>query len=97
MLLYSLLQFSSLLASQNPDGLDRTAQELSFVLKTVGETSTQRLPFYAIFEEYSLRGMPERVLHLLQVLLGWQRLGPLGHWANWLFGVVILLLKIRMF
>ena len=62
--------FVSPLASQNPDGLDRVAQDLKFDSKAAEEPHAHKLPFYAIFDEYALRGVPESVATPLAGLVG---------------------------
>jgi cobalt/nickel transport protein len=62
--------FISPLASQNPDGLDRVSQDLQFDSKASSQTIAQKLPFYAIFNEYSLRGLPEGISTSLAGLFG---------------------------
>jgi cobalt/nickel transport protein len=58
------------LASQHPDGLDRVAQDLKFDRKAAEEQPAQKLPFYAIFDEYALRGVPESIATPLAGLVG---------------------------
>lgn len=53
--------FLSPFASQDPDGLDRTAQDQGFEKKAAEEPIAHKLPFYQVFEEYKLRGVPEQV------------------------------------
>ena len=62
--------FISPFASQNPDGLDRTAQDLEFGDKAAEETPAQKLLFYSVFEEYALRGVPEQVATPLAGIVG---------------------------
>ncbi len=57
-------------ASSNPDGLDRVAQDHQFDAKASEETPAQKLPFYTIFEEYALRGVPEAIATPLAGLVG---------------------------
>lgn len=57
-------------ASQNPDGLDRVAQDLEFEDQAVEDAPAQNLPFYAVFEEYALRGVPEGVATSIAGLIG---------------------------
>jgi|GEM_PF-664463 len=57
-------------ASQHPDGLDRVAQDLEFEHKAVSEPVAHRLPFYRVFDEYALRGVPEAVATPLAGLFG---------------------------
>ena len=53
--------FLSPFASQNPDGLDRVAQDHKFEEKATEEPIAHRLPFYHVFDEYALRGVPEQI------------------------------------
>lgn len=62
--------FISPFASSDPDGLDRVAQDHQFDTKAAEDTPAQRLPFYAVFEEYALRGVPEGVATPLAGLIG---------------------------
>jgi cobalt/nickel transport protein len=62
--------FLSPLASKNPDGLDRVAQDLKFEHKEAAEKPAEKLPSYAVFDEYTLRGVPEPVATPLAGLLG---------------------------
>ncbi|MDX2098197.1 MAG: PDGLE domain-containing protein [Leptolyngbyaceae cyanobacterium bins.59] len=62
--------FLSPFASQNPDGLDRVSQDLQFEDKAVEEPPAHKLPFYQVFEEYALRGVPEPIATPLAGLLG---------------------------
>ncbi len=62
--------FLSPLASSNPDGLDRVAQDHQFDSKAAPEPPAHKLPFYQIFEEYALRGVPEGVATPLAGLIG---------------------------
>jgi len=45
-----------------PDGLDRVSQDLKFQDRAVEDAPAKKLPFYAVFEEYALRGVPEELL-----------------------------------
>jgi cobalt/nickel transport protein len=47
------------LASQNPDGLDRVARDLKFEDKAADDPLAHKLPFFAVFEEYALQGVPQ--------------------------------------
>jgi cobalt/nickel transport protein len=51
--------FLSPFASQAPDGLDRVSKDLKFEDKVPKETPAQKLPFYAVFDSYALRWIPE--------------------------------------
>jgi cobalt/nickel transport protein len=68
--------FLSPFASQNPDGLDRVAQDLKFDQKAAEAPPAHRLPFYQIFDEYALRGVPQQIATPLAGLLG--TLGTFG-------------------
>jgi cobalt/nickel transport protein len=57
-------------ASSDPDGLDRVSQDLKFDRKATEDAPAQKLPFYAIFEEYALRGVPEGAATPLAGLIG---------------------------
>lgn len=62
--------FLSPFASSDPDGLDRVAQDLKFDDKAAEDTPAQKLPFYGMFDEYALRGVPEQVATPLAGLVG---------------------------
>jgi cobalt/nickel transport protein len=62
--------FLSPFASKNPDGLDRVSEDLKFGTKEAKEKPAHKLPFYAVFNEYALRGVPESVATPLAGLLG---------------------------
>jgi cobalt/nickel transport protein len=62
--------FLSPFASKNPDGLDRVSQDLKFGTKEAKEKPAHKLPFYALFNEYALRGVPESVATPFAGLLG---------------------------
>lgn len=57
-------------ASSNPDGLDRVSQDYGFDDRAVEDAPAQKLPFYSIFDEYALRGVPEGIATPLAGLLG---------------------------
>ena len=57
-------------ASKNPDGLDRVAQDLNFESKAQEDHLAKKLPFFSIFEEYKMRGVPESVATPLAGLVG---------------------------
>lgn len=61
--------FLSPFASQDPDGLDRVAQDEKFEEKA-GEAPAQKLPFYSVFEEYAARGVPEAIATPIAGLVG---------------------------
>jgi cobalt/nickel transport protein len=62
--------FLSPFASQHPDGLDRVSQDQGFDNKAAEEPIAHKLPFYAVFEEYALRGVPEQIATPLAGLVG---------------------------
>jgi len=62
--------FLSPLASKNPDGLDRVSKDLKFDSKELEAKPAQKLPFYSIFDEYALRGVPSAIATPLAGLVG---------------------------
>ncbi|WP_009632166.1 PDGLE domain-containing protein [Synechocystis sp. PCC 7509] len=62
--------FLSPLASQNPDGLDRVAQDLKFEDKALEDTLARKTPFAQIFDEYAFIGVPESVATPIAGLVG---------------------------
>ncbi|MGV0028661.1 PDGLE domain-containing protein [Phormidesmis priestleyi] len=62
--------FLSPFASKNPDGLDRVSEDLKFGDKEAAEKPAHNLPFYKVFDEYALRGVPEQVATPIAGLLG---------------------------
>ncbi|MFB2934266.1 PDGLE domain-containing protein [Aerosakkonemataceae cyanobacterium BLCC-F154] len=62
--------FLSPFASSDPDGLDRVAQDLKFEDRAIEDAPARRLPFYGIFDEYALRGVPEGIATPLAGLIG---------------------------
>ena len=62
--------FLSPFASSDPDGLDRVSQDLNFEDKAIEDAPAKKLPFYAVFDEYALRGVPEGVATPLAGLVG---------------------------
>ena len=46
-------------ASKDPDGLDRVSQDLKFAEKAIEEPPTKQLPFSQIFDEYSIKAVPD--------------------------------------
>jgi len=62
--------FLSPLASQDPDGLDRVAQDLKFEDKAAENTPASKTPFAAVFDEYALKGVPENVATPIAGLVG---------------------------
>jgi cobalt/nickel transport protein len=57
-------------ASSNPDGLDRVAQDQGLERKAQADTIAKRLPFFAVFEEYAVRGVPQAIATPLAGLVG---------------------------
>ncbi len=57
-------------ASQNPDGLDRVAQDLQFDQKAIDDAPATKLPFYHLFDEYAVRGVPQHIATPLAGLAG---------------------------
>ncbi|NJM75105.1 MAG: cobalt transport protein [Acaryochloridaceae cyanobacterium RU_4_10] len=62
--------FLSPFASTNPDGLDRVSGDLKFDTKESQNKPAHKLPFYAMFDEYALRGVPEQFAKPLAGLAG---------------------------
>jgi len=62
--------FLSPFASQNPDGLDRVSKDLKFDHKELEDKPAHKLPFYALFDQYAVRGVPEAIATPLAGLLG---------------------------
>lgn len=62
--------FLSPFASQDPDGLDRVSQDLKFEDRALEDAPASRLPFYSVFDEYALRGVPEGIATPLAGLVG---------------------------
>jgi cobalt/nickel transport protein len=62
--------FLSPFASQNPDGLDRVAQDLEFESKAHEDPIAKKMPFAAVFDEYALRGVPETIATPFAGLVG---------------------------
>ena len=62
--------FLSPFASSDPDGLDRVSQDLKFEDKAIEEAPAKKLPFYNVFDEYALRGVPEAMATPLAGLIG---------------------------
>jgi cobalt/nickel transport protein len=58
------------LASKNPDGLERVSQDLKFDKKELKDKPAHKLPFYAVFNEYALRGVPNAIATPLAGLAG---------------------------
>lgn len=62
--------FLSPFASSNPDGLDRASQDHGFDKNAQKETLARKLPFYSIFDEYVVRGVPQGIATPLAGLVG---------------------------
>ncbi|ACK70607.1 putative cobalt transport protein [Gloeothece citriformis PCC 7424] len=62
--------FLSPFASPDPDGLDRVSQDLEFEDRAIEDAPAKKLPFYGVFEEYALRGVPEGIATPLAGLIG---------------------------
>jgi cobalt/nickel transport protein len=62
--------FLSPFASSDPDGLDRAAQDHGFEKTAVESPVSHKLPFYGLFDEYALRGVPDTIATPLAGLAG---------------------------
>ena len=62
--------FLSPFASSHPDGLDRVSQDYGFDTRARADAPARSLPFYSIFDEYALRGVPEQIATPLAGLVG---------------------------
>ena len=62
--------FLSPFASRNPDGLNRVSKDLKFDSKELQDKPAEKLPSYALFDGYSLRGVPRSVATPLAGLVG---------------------------
>lgn len=62
--------FLSPFASSNPDGLDRVSQDQGFGARAEEDPPAHQLPFYSVFDEYALRGVPEGIATPLAGLIG---------------------------
>jgi cobalt/nickel transport protein len=62
--------FLSPFASSDPDGLDRVSQDLKFDRKASEDAPAKKLPFSHIFDEYTLKGVPEGMATPLAGLIG---------------------------
>jgi cobalt/nickel transport protein len=62
--------FLSPFASKNPDGLDRVSEDLKFKDKEQEDKPAKKLPFSAVFDEYSVKGVPETIATPLAGLVG---------------------------
>jgi cobalt/nickel transport protein len=58
------------LASKSPDGLERVAEDLKFSDRATPVPPAQKLPFYKVFDEYALRGVPAAMATPLAGLVG---------------------------
>lgn len=56
----SIAAFISPFASKDPDGLDRVSQDLKFEEKAIAESPAKQLPFSQIFEEYTIKAIPNQ-------------------------------------
>jgi len=57
-------------SSPNPDGLDRVSQDHGFDTKAAENPPAHQLPFYNVFNEYALRGVPEPIATPLAGIVG---------------------------
>ena len=62
--------FVSPFASPNPDGLDRVSQDLKFGHKAAEDSPAHKLPFAQVFNQYSLKGVPEGIATPMAGLVG---------------------------
>ncbi|MBW4474422.1 MAG: PDGLE domain-containing protein [Stenomitos rutilans HA7619-LM2] len=62
--------FLSPFASKDPDGLDRVSEDLKFGEKELQDKPAHKLPFYTVFDEYAVRGVPEQIATPLAGLAG---------------------------
>jgi cobalt/nickel transport protein len=62
--------FLSPFASKNPDGLDRVSEDLKFKDKELEDKPAKKLPFSAVFDEYTVKGVPETIATPLAGLAG---------------------------
>ncbi|WP_088892015.1 PDGLE domain-containing protein [Leptolyngbya ohadii] len=62
--------FLSPFASTQPDGLDRVSQDHGFDTKAAENPPSHQLPFYSIFDEYAVRGVPAAIATPLAGLVG---------------------------
>lgn len=58
----SIAAFLSPLASQDPDGLDRVAEDLKFNDRAIEQPITKEMPTAQIFDEYSLKAVSDEKL-----------------------------------
>ena len=57
-------------ASSNPDGLNRVAQDHGFDKKAQTGTIAKQLPFFTVFENYAVRGLPKGIATPIAGLVG---------------------------
>lgn len=57
-------------ASSNPDGLDRVSEDHGFADQAIEEAPAHQLPFYSVFDEYAVRGVPDGIATPLAGLMG---------------------------
>lgn len=62
--------FVSPFASPDPDGLDRVSQDLKFGHRATEDAPAHKLPFAQVFDEYSLKGVPEGIATPMAGLVG---------------------------
>lgn len=62
--------FLSPFASKSPDGLDRVSEDLKFKAKELEEKPAKKLPFSAVFDEYTVKGVPQKIATPLAGLAG---------------------------
>ena len=62
--------FLSPFASSDPDGLDRVSKDHGFEKNAAEEPVAKKLPFYQVFEDYRLRGVPEQIATPAAGLIG---------------------------
>lgn len=58
----SIAAFLSPIASQDPDGLDRVAEDLKFNDRAIEQPITKDMPTAQIFDEYSLKAVSDEKL-----------------------------------
>jgi len=62
--------FLSPFASKDPDGLDRVSEDLKFKDKELQEKPAKKLPFSAVFDEYTVKNVPQTIATPLAGLAG---------------------------
>lgn len=62
--------FLSPLASSDPDGLNRVAEDLNFTHREAENAPAKQLPFAGVFDGYALKGVPEGVATPLAGFVG---------------------------